>query len=88
MYEGGNEKEMHTHVDQIVGSSVSVICLLALNDDESPSYDLNMAKEFNKRNIPVFVCTPDLFPDMLSKAIMKEDLETWVVTHGIVMKKG
>lgn len=88
LYEGGNEKEMLTRVDQIVGSGVSVICLLALNDDGSPSYDHNMAKEFNKRNIPVFACTPDLFPDMLSKAIMKEDLETWAATHGIVMKKG
>lgn len=88
LYEGGNEKEMLTRVDQIVGSGVSVICLLALNDDGSPSYDHNMAKEFNKRNIPVFACTPDLFPDMLSKAIMKEDLETWAATQGIVMKKG
>lgn len=88
LYEGGNAVEMLTRVDQLVGSGVSVICLLALNDEGTPSYDHQMAKEFNQRNIPVFACTPDLFPDMMSKAIQKEDLETWAATQGIVVKKG
>ncbi|MNU87904.1 VWA domain containing CoxE-like protein [compost metagenome] len=88
LYEGGNEKEMLSRVDQIVESGVAIICLLALNDDGTPSYDHQMAKEFNKRNIPVFACTPDLFPDMMSRAIIKEDLESWAATQGIVMKKG
>jgi Mg-chelatase subunit ChlD len=88
LYEGGNEKEMLTRVDQIVGSGVSVICLLALNDDGSPSFDHQMAAEFHKRNIPVFACTPDLFPSLMAKAIMKEDLETWAASQGIVLKKG
>lgn len=88
LYEGGNATEMLTRVDQLVGSGVSIICLLALNDDGTPSYDHHMAKEFNQRNIPVFACTPDLFPEMMSKAIQKEDLEAWAAAQGIVVKKG
>jgi hypothetical protein len=63
-----------------------VICLLALNDDGSPSYDSSNAKFFTQHEIPVFACTPDMFPDLMAAAIQKQDLFQWAGDNGIVLK--
>lgn len=86
LYEGGNADEMHRRAKEIAGSGVQLICLLALNDDGCPSYDHNHAKEFAKSNIPVFACTPDLFPELMAAAIKKLDLQQWAGDHEIVLK--
>lgn len=33
--------------------------------------------------IPVFACTPDVFPDMMAAAIRKDDLVSWAAGRGI-----
>ncbi len=86
LYEGGNAEEMHRRANELVDSGVQVICLLALNDDGSPSFDKNHAKRFTDIGIPVFACTPDVFPDLMSAAIKKEDLNKWAGRNDIVVK--
>lgn len=86
LYEGGNSEEMHQRAAEIVDSGVQVICLLALSDDGSPSFDQNNAARFAKIGIPVFACTPDLFPDLMSAAIKNENLDNWASKNEIVVK--
>lgn len=87
LYEGGNVDEMHKRAKELVDSGVQVICLLALNDQGSPAYDIGNATFFAKNGIPVFACTPDLFPDLMAAAIRKYDLMQWAGEKGIVVKK-
>jgi len=86
LYEGGDRKKMMQRVTELNDSGVQFICLLALNDDGSPSYDSNIAKEMTQLSIPVFACTPDLFPELMAAAIQKEDINTWAGNHDIVLK--
>jgi hypothetical protein len=84
--EGGDEIEMHKRMAEIVSSGVQVICLLALNDDGCPAYDRKNASVFAKNGIPVFACTPDMFPELMSAAIKKTDLRQWAGEHDVVLK--
>lgn len=86
LYEGGNQTELVRRAQELVLSGVQMICLLALNDDGSPSFDARLAAILNEMGIPVFACTPDLFPDLMSAAIKKENLKQWAGDQGIVLK--
>ncbi len=86
LYEGGNTEQMRRRAVALVESGVQVICLLALNDDGSPSYDANNANFFSQYGIPVFACTPDMFPDLMAAAIQKQDLFQWAGNRDIVLK--
>jgi Mg-chelatase subunit ChlD len=87
LFEGGNADEMHKRAKELVDSGVQVICLLALNDQGSPAYDPTNASIFAKNGIPVFACTPDLFPDLMVAAIRKQDLQQWAAERDVVIKK-
>jgi len=84
LFEGGNTNAMLEQVKDIVKQGVNFITLLALNDEGTPVYDKQVAAKYNALNIPVFACTPDLFPEMMSAAIKKEDMQHWMSTHGII----
>ena len=86
LYEGGNERQMQERMTHMVQSGLQFICLLALNDDGTPSYDANNAKKMAALGIPVFACTPDLFPDLMAAAIQKKDLQLWASENEIVLK--
>jgi len=86
LYEGGDEKQMIKRTEEMVSAGVQFICLLALNDDGSPMYDATIAGIYAGMGIPVFACTPDQFPDLMSAAIKKEDLKQWAGNQNIVMK--
>ncbi|MEZ5043606.1 MAG: VWA domain-containing protein [Saprospiraceae bacterium] len=85
LYEGGNQEQMLKRTKEMVDSGVQMICLLALNDQGSPSYDRHLAKQLAEMQIPVFACTPDQFPDLMAAAIQKRDLWKWVGEEGIVL---
>jgi hypothetical protein len=87
LYEGGDAVQMHKRAKELVEAGVQVICLLALNDQGSPSYDANNATIMAKNGVPVFACTPDLFPDLMANAIQKQDLAQWAAKQDIVIKK-
>lgn len=86
LYEGGDARAMQQRMEQLAQSGVQVIVLLALNDDGSPSYDHAHARFLGQLGIPVFACTPDLFPDLMGAAISKQDLFLWAGDRGVVVK--
>jgi hypothetical protein len=43
---------------------------------------------FASIGIPVFACTPDLFPDLMAAAISKQDVSTWAGIHDIKVNGG
>lgn len=73
LYEGGNEKEMKNISMKMAESGVKMIVLLALNDTGAPSYHKENAEFFASLKVPVFACTPDHFPEVISKAIEKKE---------------
>lgn len=83
LYEGGDEAEMRKTALNLVSSGVQVITLLALNDDGAPSYCSRNATYFASLGIPVFACTPNLFPDLMAAALSKQDIGLWASSHDI-----
>ena len=84
LYEGSGSKDMLERLGNFVASGVQVIVLLALSDDGRPSYDQQNAEALSSIGVPVFACTPDLFPDLMGAAINKQDLGQWAASHDIV----
>lgn len=83
LYEGGNVQEMRKKAALLHSAGVQVIVLLALNDEGAPSFDKHNAEYLSSIGIPVFACTPDLFPYMIAAAINKQDLTVWAGDNDI-----
>ena len=84
LYEGGNNQAMLRRAAELVESGVQVICLLALSDRGTPSFDQHNAAVLASLGIPSFACTPDLFPDMMAAAIQKQDMAIWAARNDIL----
>jgi hypothetical protein len=84
LYEGGGSAAMLSKLEAFVASGVTVISLLALSDDGRPSYDVQNGAALAKMGVPVFACTPDLFPDMMAAAIQRRDITQWAAGMDIV----
>jgi Mg-chelatase subunit ChlD len=88
LYEGGNREEMLKRAASLVGASVQVIALLALNDDGAPSYDHANAAALATLEVPAFACTPDLFPELMAAAINRQDIGQWAAAREVVTARG
>jgi Mg-chelatase subunit ChlD len=86
LYEGGREDKMLQLASKIEKKGVNFIALLALSDDGAPIYDKNVAAKFAAMSIPVFACTPDLFPSMMATALKKEDMYTWMTKNNVIKR--
>jgi hypothetical protein len=75
LYEGGNEAQLVRRLEEMVGSGVRVICLLALSDSGIPSFDERLARRLASIGIPCFGCTPQKLPELLEGALRGNDLE-------------
>jgi Mg-chelatase subunit ChlD len=84
LYEGGDAKQMLARAAELARSGVNVVCLLALSDGGAPVYDHQHAHALAALGIPAFACTPDLFPELMAAAIMRQDLALWAARHDIV----
>ena len=84
LYEAGDAKEMLRRAAELKAGGVQVICLLALSDQGTPSFDQHNAAQLAGMNIPSFACTPELFPDLMAAAISRQDLATWAAKNDIV----
>jgi hypothetical protein len=40
----------------------------------------------NTLGVPVFACTPNMFPNLMAAAIQKQDLFQWAGDNDIVLK--
>jgi len=65
-----------------------MVALLALSDSGTPSYDAAHAAALAGIGVPAFACTPDLFPDLMSAAITRQDIATWAATKGLFAARG
>jgi hypothetical protein len=88
LYEGAGSDEMLSLLAGFVASGVQVIGLLALNDDGAPSFDHGNAQRMTDLGVPVFACTPDLFPDLMAAAISRRDLGQWAASREIATTRG
>lgn len=75
LYEGGNRTEMLRRLREMHESGVKTICLLALSDDGTPSYDEDVAKKLAQFGIPSFGCSPDRLPELIEGALKGMDLQ-------------
>jgi len=87
LYEGGDQAGMRKRAAELSAAGVQVIVLLALSDDGAPSYDHENAQFLSNLGIPVFACTPDLFPDLMAAALSKQDIGVWAAKEDLVLKK-
>jgi Mg-chelatase subunit ChlD len=84
LYQGSLSEQMLRRAAELIASGVQMICLLALDDRGTPSFDHENAARMAQLGIPVFSCTPDLFPDMMAAAIQLQDLNQWAARNDIV----
>lgn len=74
LFEGGNQAQLIRRLGDMVASGVRVVCLLALNDSGTPSYDEQVAKKLAALGIPCFACTPQRLPELLEGALRGANL--------------
>lgn len=84
LYEGALSAEMNRRLGEFKKRGVQVIVLLALSDDGRPSYEVGNASILAGLGIPVFACTPDLFPELMAAAINRDDIGSWAAARDIV----
>ena len=88
LYEGSGEPErlMRLRWEEMVAAGVQLIVLLALSDKGTPSYEKGNAAFLATLGVPVFACTPDLFPDLMAAAIGRQDLKQWAAEQDVVLR--
>lgn len=74
LMEGGNRAGLLNHLREMKESGVTVIVLVAVADGGKPYYDEKIAKRIAGMNIPCFACYPEKLPELLEKALKKQDL--------------
>jgi hypothetical protein len=77
LYEGGNEDDLLRRLAALARSGVNVIVLLAPTDQGRPGYAESTAAKVAALGVPAFACTPDIFPDLMSAALRREDVVAW-----------
>jgi Mg-chelatase subunit ChlD len=88
LFEGGDAESMHATAAALVAAGVNVIVLLALSDDGRPASDENNARRLAALGIPVFACTPDLFPELMAAALKRQDIAAWAAGNDIKTTRG
>lgn len=79
LFEGGNKEELLRRMRQLVDSRVKVLCLLALSDGGTPSYNHELARELSALSIPCFGCTPKLLVEVVERIIKRQDPSSLVM---------
>ncbi|RKN75959.1 VWA domain-containing protein [Paenibacillus ginsengarvi] len=75
LYEGGNRSSLIRRLAEMKQAGVQVLCLLALSDEGTPSYDDTVASKLSGFGIPCFGCTPDKLPELVEGALKGFDLK-------------
>lgn len=86
LYEGGDTAQLMQRLTRLSAAGVTVISLLALNDEGTPAFSERNAEILAELGVPCFGCTPELFPELMSAAIQKQDLPGWAAKHDIVVR--
>jgi Mg-chelatase subunit ChlD len=83
LYEGGDSEDLLGRLAALTRAGVGVVVLLALTDQGNPGYSEEMAGQVAALGIPTFGCTPDQFPDLMAKALRREDIAAWAAGEDI-----
>jgi Mg-chelatase subunit ChlD len=81
LFEGGDARALVGRFRELVDSRVKAMCLLALSDGGTPSYDSGMAEQLGALGVPCFGCTPALLVRVLERVMKGQDI-TPVLTAG------
>lgn len=84
LFEGGHKENMVRRVATMVQDGVTVICLLALNDQGAPRFNRKIAQQLVDLGVSAFACTPEQFPDLMAAAIDGRDIKQWAGQQQIV----
>jgi Mg-chelatase subunit ChlD len=85
LYEGGDAAAMLARAAALVASGVNLIVLLALSDEGRPGYHDGHAGRLAALGCPVFACTPELFPDLMTAALQRHDIAAWAAARDIAL---
>jgi hypothetical protein len=88
LIEGGDQSALLGRLAALVDSGVRLIVLLALSDDGAPAYSHELAAACAALGVPAFACTPDQFPELLARAIRRDDVAAWVARIGLAGAAG
>ncbi|HLN64858.1 MAG TPA: VWA domain-containing protein [Symbiobacteriaceae bacterium] len=69
LYEGGDRRALLRHLAQMQESRVKTLCVLALNDAGTASYDKELARQVANLGIPAFAATPNRLVEAVEKAL-------------------
>lgn len=84
LYEGGDRESMIRRIATLKQDGVTVICLLALNDQGAPRFNRKIAQQLVDLGVSAFACTPAQFPDLMAAAIDGRDIKQWASQRAIV----
>jgi hypothetical protein len=62
-------------MEQLLGSGVKAVTLLAISDQGKPSFNHSLAKKLTDLGMPCFGCSPDRLPDLLTAVLKGQDLK-------------
>ncbi|GHA66630.1 VWA domain-containing protein [Streptomyces termitum] len=74
LYDGGVRSEPVRRIAAMRAAGVECVVLSALSDEGAPAHDRERAAELAALGVPVFACTPDLFPEVMAAALEKRPL--------------
>ena len=71
-----------------IPSEVQDSLITALSDEGRPAYNPQLAAALAEHGVFAFGCTPDLFPELMSAALRRDDLSLWAARRGVVTARG
>ncbi len=69
LYEGGDQTALLRQLASLKESRTHVMCVLALNDKGTASYDKSLARKVASLEIPTFAATPDKLVEAVEQAL-------------------
>ncbi len=69
MFEGGQIAGMMQAVQRLQQTGLTILPVLALNDQGAPAYDKEVAGLLTEMDLTPFASTPDAFPEVLARAL-------------------
>ena len=87
LFEGGRVRPLIQEIQKIKASGVTMVSLLALNDEGSPQYDREVAQKIAQHGVPVFATTPDQLTGLFVAAVSGRNVDEWIKEQGIKTKR-
>ena len=69
LYEGGSQETLLRELGTLKETRTNVICVLALNDKGTASFDADLARKVAGLDIPTFAATPNKLVDAVERAL-------------------